>query len=134
VPSPQAPPSPASRGRTILLIEDDRATHNALRALFTRRGWEVTVVTTIAEALPRLDGTWPDPPPDVVILDLMLPDGDGTAILRHVVAAALPTRMIVTTGSNDPARLAAVEKLHPDALLRKPIDLPTLLRHLDPAG
>ena len=57
----------------------------------------------------------------------MLPDGDGTAVLERVRSTPGGPRVLVTTASNDPAKLTAVRSLSPDALLAKPIDLPTLL-------
>ena len=82
------------------------------------------MAATVAEGLDLLD-----PPPDCLVLDLMLPDGGGEAILRKVREDDLPTRVVaVTTGSNDPARLAVVKELNPDVLLSKPIDPSVLLR------
>jgi DNA-binding NarL/FixJ family response regulator len=69
------------------------------------------------EGLARLD-----PPPDRLVLDLGLPDGDGEAILRRVRAERLPIRIIVHTGMVDPARLSAVSSMRPDAVLPKPLD------------
>ena len=107
------------------MVEDDRATSNALRRIFLRKGWDVVHATTVAEALTLLD-----PRPDCVILDLMLPDGDGTAVLQAIRSHHLPIRVAVTTGASDPIRLKAVAQLGPEVLLRKPIDLADLLRGL----
>jgi DNA-binding response OmpR family regulator len=104
------------------LVEDDPATSKALRVIFDRRGWDVLNVSTIADALALLDWN-----PDCVVLDLMLPDGDGTVILAKVRAENLPIRVAVTTGSNDLHRLKTVLKLHPDVFLTKPVNLRELL-------
>ena len=61
-----------------------------------------------------------DPPPDCIVLDLKMPDGQGEAILRKVRANGLPIRVVVvTTGVSDPARLAEVAGLHPDAMIQR---------------
>ena len=65
--------------RLILIVEDNAVTRRALQALFKSRGWAVSVAETVAEGLAQLD-----PPPDVIVLDLMLPDGDGEEVLREV--------------------------------------------------
>ena len=96
-----------------------------MSAILSRRGWAVTAATTVAEALAALSIR-----PDWIILDLMLPDGDGAQILRAIRLANLPIRVAVTTGTGDPQRLAEVRSLGPDALFRKPIDLPGLLASL----
>jgi DNA-binding response OmpR family regulator len=109
----------------MLVVEDDRTTCDLLRAIFAHLGWQVAVASTVAEALSLLD-----PPPDLLILDLTLPDGDGTDILRHVRTAHLPTRVAVTTG-HDPGLLSAVADLRPDALLQKPIEVADVCRAYD---
>ena len=91
---------------------------DALRKIFTRKGWDVISAMTVAGGLALLD-----PPPDCVILDLMLPDGGGEAILRRVRDEKFKTYVAVCTGMIDPARLAVVEGLGPETLMRKPISL-----------
>ncbi len=105
-------------GWRMLVVEDDRVTRNALQRLFERRGWDVLVAATVAEGLAQLD-----PPPDCLILDLMLPDGDGAEVLRTVRAQGLPTKVAVCTGTGDADRLAEVASMNPEALLRKPVAL-----------
>lgn len=117
---------PAARRRRLLLVEDDRTTYTALQAIFQRRGWEVVVATSMAEAMRALE----EGLPDAIVLDLMLPDGSGEAVLERVRQLNLPTRVVVTTGCYDPATLNAVEAMRPAALLHKPIDLGELCRSL----
>lgn len=83
------------------------------------------MAATVAEALCKLN-----PAPDAIVLDLMLPDGDGLIVLQQVRRQHLPSRVAVTTGTSDELRLEAAEALHPDLVLRKPIDLAELLRGL----
>jgi DNA-binding response OmpR family regulator len=106
----------------LLLVEDDRPTYTALRSLFTRRGWDVTIAITVSQAIAALSCP-ADARPDAVILDLMLPDGHGEEVLRHIRALRLPTRVVITTGLHDEQRLAQLQSLHPAAILQKPIDL-----------
>src|SRR4051812_18952643 len=110
----------------MMVVEDDRTTCNLLRAIFTPTGWEVVVASTVAEGLVLLD-----PPPDMLILDLSLPDGEGIDILRHIRSAHLPTRVVVTSG-HDPDILRAVATLKPDALLQKPFEIQDLCAACDP--
>jgi len=108
----------------LLVVEDDRTTSSALLAIFHRRGWEVLAAGSLAEAMPLLASS-----PDYLILDLMLPDGDGMLVLERIRADSLSIRVVVTTGSSD-QRLDAIARLRPDAFLRKPVCLPELLRGL----
>ena len=107
------------------MVEDDPATSAALRSILARKGWEVAVASTLAEALGLLRS-----PLDWVVLDLMLPDGDGLALLRKIRSERLSIRVAVTTGSMDVSQLDAVVALGPELFLSKPIDLPELLRGL----
>jgi CheY-like chemotaxis protein len=119
-PDPRAPARPL-----LLLVEDDRATSKALRGIFDRRGWDVLHAATVAEALSLLSAD-----PKCVILDLMLPDGDGLTVLKKIRSENLPIRVVVTTGSNDPARIRAVSALRPEVFLGKPVSLHDLLAGL----
>jgi CheY-like chemotaxis protein len=92
----------------LLIVEDDPAMREVWQIVFGSRGWDVAVASTVAEGLASLD-----PPPDYLILDLSLPDGGGEAILRRVRDADLKTRVAVTTGTDDPARLRRVARLKP---------------------
>jgi two-component system response regulator RegA len=58
--------------RRLLIVDDHEPTRSALRTLFALKGWDVRVAGTLADGLGLLS-----PPPDCVLLDLMLPDGNG---------------------------------------------------------
>ena len=105
-------------GNRLLVVEDDALSCAALRSIFSRQGWSVAVARTVAEGLAQLD-----PPPQCLLLDLMLPDGDGEEILRAVRRRGLKTRIAVCSGTTDPSRLASIMALGPEMLLAKPFDL-----------
>jgi len=108
--------------RLILIVEDNAVTRRALQALFKSRGWAVSVAETVAEGLAQLD-----PPPDVIVLDLMLPDGDGEEVLREVRSRRLLSRVAITTAISDSERLDALSGLAPDAVLHKPAKFDEIL-------
>jgi DNA-binding response OmpR family regulator len=109
-----------------LVVEDDSISGSALSGILRRRGFEVDYATTVADGLRCLSER-----PDWIVLDLMLPDGTGTTILRHIRDGNLPTRVAVTTAATDPALLAEVRSLKPDLLMNKPLDLAALMRALE---
>ncbi len=121
-----APTVPGRRCRRTLIVEDDRVSRRALELLTRASGHETRSAATVAEALDQLEG-WK---PDCVVLDLMLPDGSGAALLRRVRSAGLPVRVVVMSGAHGPL-LDEAESLRPDALFGKPVDPARLIAWLD---
>ena len=105
------------------VIVDDDASCRALLDKFLRvRGHITGCAASLAEARPLLSGECKR-----VILDLNLPDGDGTELLRQIRDANLPIKVAVTSGFNDRLLMAEVSKLQPDAFFVKPVDLMELM-------
>ena len=98
----------------LLIVEDHPEILYALRRLFTHRGWDVVGAATLAEGIAGLD-----PPPDSVILDIMLPDGSGEAILHKIRAERLPARVLVYSAAYDLGRLGGGPPTGPDAVFSK---------------
>ena len=111
------------RRHMLLIVEDHDATRRTLARLMSLRGWEVQVASTLAEGIDLLDNE-----PEWLILDLMLPDGEGESVLRRIKEAKLTTRVAVTTAEGDEGRLEAVRRLGPEAVLCKPISFEELCR------
>ena len=66
--------------RTILLIEDEEAISEPLAAALAREGFDTVVAGTVEAGLELFDTRTPD----LVLVDVMLPDGDGRDILRRI--------------------------------------------------
>ncbi|MEO6567879.1 MAG: response regulator [Opitutaceae bacterium] len=111
-----------------LIVEDNGSSRHALGKLLNRSGWETASAATIAEARTELNRQ-----PKFLILDLNLPDGEGTSLLRQVRSENLPIKVAITTAVTDPALLAEVRELRPDAIFRKPVDLTEILNWLEAA-
>lgn len=123
-------PKPGERPRPrVLVVEDDPATSRAMRLLLQHHGYDVQVCATIAESMNYL-GT----APDFVLLDLMLPDGDGTRVLEHIRRNDLQSEVVVVTGVSEPAWHRRVERLHPKQVLRKPVNVSEILSGLGNSG
>jgi DNA-binding response OmpR family regulator len=65
-------------------------------------------------------------PPEWILLDLMLPDGTGTDLLRRVQREAIASKVCVITGCGA-GMLGEVEALGPDHLFTKPLNVDRLL-------
>jgi len=110
----------------LLIVEDDAVMQEVWRIVFGSRGWDVAIAPTAAAGLSLLD-----PPPDYLILDLLLPDQGGEVILRRIREADLKTRVAVTTAANDPHLLSEVRALKPEAVFAKPVDVADVWREAE---
>jgi CheY-like chemotaxis protein len=104
----------------VLVVEDDPGSRRALVQLLSIMGYDPCAAATVAEGLARLDGQ------HALLLDLNLPDGLGTAVLEKVRSEGRPIRVAVVTASFDDRLMADVERLKPDTVLRKPLDIRVL--------
>ena len=110
--------------RRVLIVEDDVASRKALIQILAVRGIMAWGVSSLAQALEALTQK-----PRTLILDLMLPDGNGIEVLRQVRQAQLPIRVALLTGADRPM-IEEAAALQPDAVFTKPVDLARLLHWL----
>ena len=75
-----------------LIIDDDETNSASLAEMIADEGFTTATATTLAEAREYLKDA-----PDIVLVDLMLPDGNGIDLLRDVAPDAV-TEVIVVTG------------------------------------
>jgi signal transduction histidine kinase/CheY-like chemotaxis protein len=124
--------SPATRpvpeplhGLRVLVVEDEHVTRAAARRLLESEGATVTEAAGVRDALRLLH----DGPVNVLLLDLMLPDGSGHDVLAAVRdrrPAGLKT-ILVLTGDVSDERAAEMRDLGADALIPKPVNLESVL-------
>jgi two-component system KDP operon response regulator KdpE len=82
----------------LLLVEDDAAIRGALIRALTERGHAVTSTSAAMEALRQILET----PPDLVLLDLGLPDVGGYDALRMIRAVSAVPVMVITARDEEP--------------------------------
>ena len=114
-----------SVARHILLVEDDHELRDALSDALTSAGHTVSAVPDGSSALRAMRAA----PPDVVVLDLMMPVMDGWQFRveqkRDPILAQVP---VVAISASTSAVAAAVDA---DVYIRKPVDAKTLLRAIE---
>ncbi|MDR2880976.1 MAG: response regulator transcription factor [Azoarcus sp.] len=106
----------------ILLVEDDPGIGMAVQDQTLAEGHCVDRVTTIADARACLHGVTYD----LVLLDLMLPDGDGLKLLRDVRARGSNTPVIILTARDRITERIEGLNAGADDYLVKPFDLDEL--------
>jgi DNA-binding response OmpR family regulator len=83
-------------GGRVLLVEDERAIAEPFSRALAREGFEPVLAPSAAAARAELSSR----EPDIVLLDLSLPDGDGRELARELRAAsAVPIIMVTARGS-----------------------------------
>ncbi|HJU89196.1 MAG TPA: response regulator [Gemmatimonadaceae bacterium] len=85
-------------GEHVLIVEDNALVVGAIRLLLEESGFQVRAAGSVAEAVPLAR----DFRPDVMLLDLSLPDGDGLVVLERLTSiAAAPRVTVALTGHDD---------------------------------
>jgi CheY-like chemotaxis protein len=105
---------PSGSPRRILVVEDDAASRYGLKSLLESEGYVALEAASLAQA----DAILRNGAPDIAIVDITLPDGDGAEWVK------LRRKM---TADEDRRR---IEKSGFCAVLQKPVDIPVLLKAL----
>ena len=108
----------------VLIVEDHPLAADALRLIFEAAGHHPRVAATVAAAVRECAGK----PPQLMLLDLTLPDGDGLSVLPAVAAIGrLPTTTVALTGHDDPIITARCRAAGCHDVLLKPVPARELL-------
>ena len=109
----------------VLVVEDDAEIRGLLRSALLAEGFDVITAVSVSEATALLAHR----PPDVIVLDLGLPDGDGADIVRAVRRhSALP--IVVASARHEPAGKIALLDAGADDYLVKPFAVEELLARI----
>jgi len=92
-------------GPRILLVEDERSIAEPFAEALSREGFEPILASTAADAL-RLARS---ESPDLILLDLMLPDGDGRAVCRELRRESSVPIVMVTARGTEIDRIIGLE-------------------------
>jgi two-component system response regulator MprA len=107
----------------LMLVEDDRSNRRVLAELFEFEGYEVTVAADGLEALALLG----DPPPALILLDIMMPRMDGRAFIEELGRRGLRPRVSVLATSARRDGEDVAREIGAEGYLAKPYELEDLL-------
>jgi two-component system, OmpR family, KDP operon response regulator KdpE len=109
----------------ILLVDDEVAIQRAVGPLLRSRGYEVDVAGTGAEALSLLENRTPD----LIVLDLGLPDLEGTEVCRRIRAKSQVPIIVLSARSAERDKVNALD-LGADDYVTKPFGPEELLARI----
>lgn len=142
-PKPTTPPVPAATSiitkanqpvRHVLYVEDNLVNSEVVRGALASRAWiRLTVAPTIQEGLVALHDRLNGPAPDLVLLDVHLPDASGLEFLKLMKAnpQTAATPVIMLSADAMPEQVDAALAAGAYCYLTKPVQLPALLMHVD---
>jgi two-component system KDP operon response regulator KdpE len=114
-------PAPA----VVLLIEDDVSMRRFLRTALRAHAWRVIEAATAREGLAQAAGR----NPDVILLDLGLPDGDGLDVAPRLRRSTRAPIIVISARGREQDKVAALD-LGADDYLTKPFGVPELLARM----
>ncbi|MCC6928774.1 MAG: response regulator transcription factor [Gemmatimonadaceae bacterium] len=112
---------------TILVVEDNERLATGLRSNLEFEGYRVVVAGTAQEGLAQAR----DARPDLILLDLMLPDADGYRVLRDLRERGDDVPVLVLTALGEEADKVRGFRFGADDYVTKPFGLMELLARVD---
>lgn len=118
----------SSAVRSLLIVEDNTIAREGMGVVLRQAGYRASLVADGEEARDFLER---NPPPDLILLDMLLPGRDGWSFLEDLKheAALASVPIIIVTG----LAIASPEwakSLGASGLIRKPVDVPALLAEI----
>ena len=111
---------------SLLVIEDNPKLSRTLKQGLAESGYEVTCASTLNEGFQY----WQQYAPQVILLDLGLPDGDGLDMVRRIRSENQHTLILILTARDPEADRVEGLNLGADDYILKPFSFPELLARL----
>jgi two-component system KDP operon response regulator KdpE len=115
----------SSHDATVLLIEDEPEIRRFLRATLPQQGYQVVEATTGQDGLAQAASR----NPDIILLDLGLPDLDGLAIIKQIREWAAIPIVVLTARDQEQVKIEALD-LGADDYVTKPFGVNELLARM----
>src|SRR6187402_3084734 len=116
--------------RSLLLVDDDRAFLTRLERAMQKRGFDVRIADTVADAVAAVNAS----PPAYAVVDLRLEDGNGLDVINALHTRREDARAVVLTGYGNIATAVTAVKLGAVDYLSKPADADDVINALLAGG
>src|ERR1700742_3793880 len=110
----------------VLLVDDERALTNLIRMALKYEGWDIDVAHDAADAVAR----YRENVPDIVVLDIMLPDTDGLGGLEQIRESPTYTPILFLTARDSVRDRVTGLTAGGDDYMTKPFSLEELVARL----
>ncbi len=110
---------------TVLVVDDEPAIRRLLRTTLTAQGYRIVEAATGAEALAQTKAQ----PPDLIVLDLGLPDMDGLEVIRILREAGAVPIVVLSSRDDERGKVAALDQ-GADDYVTKPFGMDELVARL----
>lgn len=118
-----AKPSASQLGAKVLVVDDEQTVQQLLVRLLVAAGYEVRTANNGEDALRVLDTeTF-----DLVVTDLVMPKGDGMAVLQTMRERSIDVPVVMITGAPSTESAMHAVRYRADAYLTKPVDPEALI-------
>lgn len=111
----------------LLVIDDENGILEEVKSYFEEEGYQVFTADSGEEGIQLLKKERPD----VLLIDMKLPDMSGLLVLKVAKETCPLTKVIVNTGYVDQVMIDQAEELGRDVFLQKPFDLVCLKREVE---
>jgi len=108
--------------KQILLVEDESVFANAVRKHLSRKGYDISLAADLKSARLYVEKNIPD----LILLDMRLPDGSGLDLLNEIKSKNTNTEVLVMSAYGELEDAVSAMKLGASDYLKKPIDLEEL--------
>lgn len=109
----------------VLVVEDDREIRTLVQSALVLEGFEVQTAVSLSEATALLEHS----PPDLIVLDLGLPDGEGLQLVKQVRQQSSLPIVVVSARHQEEQKIALLDA-GADDYLTKPFSVAELLARM----
>lgn len=113
--------------KKILIVDDEAGIVEEIKSFLVEEGYQVRTADTAKEGIKAVE----EFKPDVIFIDIKLPDFSGIEVLKIVKEKSPKTKIVVITGYVDQHVMDETEAIGRDAFLQKPFNLVKVVEEIE---